>query len=322
MTDGSIAWHELIVLMAFGRDGRTPSMRGVLHRIDTWEADPDADPQVPVVDHPTLGRLAVRESTARVMSRDGLLRVERLDGRVSFIYGAETRWLFGTDPPTAIDRRGSSFGWDGAELVGRVPASRWEGDDFTRLSGAIEADVCLGRPAWTFELQPPRHKPYPLQMTVDAETGLVLKTGNRDFGSVTEWTELEVGIDLPDDLFEYDGPTQPPEDHHAAHEREMERRRDWLREHGLDAIELPVRTELMPHEMGEDGAVYMSIDVKSHATLVRRPISTHPWQEAETVHYPQTYRWSDERWDWLLATDNALSASQLDELKNQLAGSS
>jgi hypothetical protein len=119
-----------------------------------------------------------------------------------------------------------------------------------------------------------------------------------------------------------------PEDHHAAHERDRHLRSEWLREHGLDrdhgldAITLPVNIRLVPHEIGEDGAVYLSIHVDVQATLLRRSVSTEPWQQAETVHYPQTYRWSDERWDWVLATENALSERQLDEIKNQLARSS
>ena len=326
-----ISWTELIVLMAFGaKDGNTAgeTVRGTIHTRETWKLPDDADVEhgESVIEHPALGRLAVREGTRRALRRGSAVRMERLDGSPTRISNGGTTWLFGTDPPTRYD--GGAFGFSGQDLIYRRPPSRWEGSDFTSLTGPIESVEFLGRPAYEFELAPPSHKPYPLQMVVDAASGLILREGNRDFGSVAEWVELEIDIDLPESLFTWDGPTQSPDqahaDRHAEHEREMARRRTWLAERGLLGLPLPASTEFLLHEHSGDGSFYASLHVRVHATLLRRPLSDSrsdsQWEAAETVNYPHVYRWRDSRWEWLLGVgDRPLSDQDLAALKSYLA---
>lgn len=319
----TITWPELVVLMGFG-DGREDTVSGLLrvrdvNPIDDESADDEVDGDVER--HPVLGRIAVHEAQLRVSRRGQLLRVERPDGRVSAIFGADTTWLFegGGDVPVAYDAHATSFGWAGADFVRRLPPSRWEGDDFTRLTGPIEDVEYLGRPAYAFELAPPRRKPYPLQLIVDAQTGIVLRQANRDFGSYEEWLEVDVDADLGEDLFRWDGPTRAPHDWDAEHEAEQGERQAWLDAHGL-VLEVPVRPELMLHEHDDaTGAFEGSFHASVHGSLIRRP-SADPIPDGE-LHYPHAYRWSDSRWAWLLSTVEPVADEQLALLKVQLAKS-
>jgi len=296
----TISWPELIVLMAFG-GGNEDCIRGTIRVREGAEAD---------------------EYTTRVARRGELIRMERGDGRPSMIVGERFRWVnFGDDGvPTAYRRSTSSFAWFGQDLLHRKPASRWEGTDFTRLTGPIEAVEFLGRAAWAFELAPPSHKPHPMQMIVDAATGLVLRQGNAAFGSYEEWTSLEVGSDLPDELFAWDGPTREPEDREAEHERDMANRRAWLAAHGITDLPLAFEPELVANQWDdESGAFHVSFSTDVHGSLARRPRSDEPWSEAENQNWPHTYRWSDERWDWFVGCTIELDAARLAALRSQLA---
>jgi hypothetical protein len=323
-----ISWPELIVLMAFGaRGGRTTdeSLRGTWHSREVWpvhdEDEPDEGERTEV--HPTLGRLRVAESTVRVARRGRLVRVERPDGQPTIIFGAGTTWCFDgeADRPTAYDRTRAQFGWSGARFVQRPALSRWEGDDFTSLTGPIEATEVLGRPAWAFELAPPARKPYPMQMVVDVETGIVLRVGNRDFGSVDEWIELDLDVDLPAALFEWTGPTRVRSDD-AEHERDMTERRKWLETRGVTPLLLEVEAEVMLHEWDDSGTMYASLDFHTYGTLLRRHRSADDWPEVDRLHHDSTYRWSDARWDWCLATTPALDETGLARIRDRLARTS
>jgi hypothetical protein len=320
VTDTAISWPQLVVLMGFGPDGREDSVRGTFRFRETWQVDASDTVDLATVEHPVLGRLAVREGTRRVVARGTRVRLDGPDGRPMLVIGRDTTWVFGTDPPTAYPRANSGFGWDGAVLVRRMPPSRWEGEDFTRLTGPITATTFLGRPAWGFELAPPPHKPYPLQLTVDAATGMVLRQANRDFGSYVEWADVAFGVDAPDELFRWDGPVQPPRPSSAEAE-DAQRRGEWLGAHGLADIALPTRTEVTLHEWDDDGTATLSIHAVSHATLLRRPLSTQHWPAVESVHYTHVHRWSDGRWDWLLGTEQELSTDEMDALRSRLGAS-
>ena len=51
------------------------------------------------------------------------------------------------------------------------------------------------------------------------------------------------------------------------------------------------------------------------------PIPFGAWADEHGMHYPHAYKWSDERWDWRLGTDNALADADLAALKEQLSRS-
>jgi hypothetical protein len=324
----SISWPELVVLMACG-DGTEDSISGELRVREVQElgdnfTEEDDDDGGWFEDHPQLGRVRVCEARVRAQRRGDLVRVDRDDGGPMLIFGRDTRWVdFGDDGvPTAYRRDTSSFSWNGQELLYRRPASRWEGNDFTKLTGPIESVEFLGRSAWAFELAPPSHKPYPLQMIVDAASGLVLREANADFGSVQEWTSLNVGAALPDELFGWDGPSRPLEDRDAEHEREMAQRQRWLAEHGLAAT-LTVPMRLMPHEWDDDsGRFHASFDAGTSGSLVRRPRSEDRWPDLDEMNWPHHYSWSDPLWDWFLGSMKPLEENELAALRQQLARSS
>lgn len=317
----TITWPELIVLMAYGHGVDEP-VRGAIRTRDVFEVedDGDADDDATFEHHPVLGRVCVRENALRVAKRGRLVRLESLDGAVRAVFGERAVWLFGGDAPTAYDRSVSQFGWAGAGLLERLPASRWEGDDFTRLTGPIRAVEFLGRAAWAFELAPPARKRFPMQLTVDAATGLVLRSGNADFCTVEEWTEIEVGAHLPDELFTWDGPTRDPEDREAEHRADLARRQQWLSARGVVPLHLALPFEVLLHEWDDGtGAFHASVQAELSGSLLRRPRSDAPWPDTDNVRWGQEYRWQDERWDWFLGTACELDDAQLATLKAQLA---
>ena len=264
--------------------------------------------------------------TQRVWRRGDLVRRESLEGRVLVVEGVDVQWLrFGNHEHfTAIPRQGSMFASPigGLEPGGERPSfSRWDGTDFTRPTGPVTSTTFLGRDCWLVELAPPRHKPYPIQVTVDAATGLVLRSANREFGSVTEFTEVEIGGELPDDLFVWDGPARPESEYRAErdadHESDMAARRAWLDAHGI-VLELPVAPDVVLNEWsGETGAFLASFDVRADGALARQPLGS----DAAELNYPHVYRWTDSRWSWALATSRPIAAEQLALVKVQLGKS-
>ncbi|MDX6225405.1 MAG: hypothetical protein QOE64_1781 [Frankiales bacterium] len=177
MPDQEISFAQLVALMAVG-EGRDRSMRGVVrHR----EAEPAHDDEPANLEIPGDVRYRHQEEHIRVLMRGELARREQLDGRLLAIQGPETLWVWedGQDEPTAFPRRTTAWGWPDSVLTQRREMDGWRGDDFTRPAAAPVSTTFLGRSAWQVELLPPPHKLFPLVLTVDAETGLVLSDPTR-----------------------------------------------------------------------------------------------------------------------------------------------
>lgn len=322
----TISWPELVVLMAYG-DGRQDRYRGEYRVREVTEIDDEAEDETEpegaqsIVEHPTLGRVRVDERTFRAYRLGESVRVESTAGQPLFIVGRDKRWIFDrTDTPTEYERATSCFEIGGTGLLDRRPASRWEGEDFTQLTGPIGRTQFLGRTAWTFELAPPPHKPYPVQMIVDADTGLVLREANAGFGSYEQWTDLQLEADLPDELFSWTGPVRRPEEHEIEHEQELARRRAWLAGRGVRQLSLSLELDLVPHEWDElTGRFHASVHTRSpHGCMLRRPHTDQAWQDVDSMDWPFEYRWHDERWDWYLGIDLELTGDQLASLRTQL----
>jgi hypothetical protein len=131
---------------------------------ESWQLYDEPAPEgFDVADHPVLGRMAVTEAINRVARRGDLLRRERLDGSALVIRGVDMTWIWldEADLPTAFERGRTGINSSDGGLAERPRLSRWDGDDFTRLTGPIESVELLGRAAWAFELAPPQHKPLP-----------------------------------------------------------------------------------------------------------------------------------------------------------------
>lgn len=306
-----IGFGALVGLMVLG-SGEADTVRGEIRRVDD-----DGE-----------------ERRWRIMRRGYLCRRESLDGTVTMIIGRDAMWLR-DDDGGMIHRpleRGVRFAFAGApigglEVGGHRPSwSRWDGTDFTRPTGAVSATDFLGRPAYAVELAAPSHKPAPIQLVVDAVSGRVLRVANEYFGTVEEWVSVEIGGDLPDALFEWDGPARTRTwederaDHAAEHEADLAWRREWLDARGVAELPIPAEPELQLNDWDDaTGAFFVTITLDADGALVRRPRSDDPWPDVEAMHREHVYRWHDTRWDWCLAGGFVIGAEQLALLKVRLA---
>jgi hypothetical protein len=153
-------------------------------------------------------------------------------------------------------------------------------------------------------------------LLVDAATGLVLQQRNDGFHSVAEWEELELDVVLPDELFVWEGRTQQPPDRRAEHEADMAQRQQWLESHGMTALTLTLRSQLMLHEQSADGTLHASLQAGLNGSLARRPRSDEPWDIR--MNWPHMRRWASTHWDWSLGTNEPLTEELLAEIQQQL----
>lgn len=162
--------------------------------------------------------------------RDGeRIRIEEQSGAPSLIADDEHWWSFSEGAiPIEGSRRTLHFAFHGTELLDRRRPEDFIGTDFTQPTGPVSATTFLDRSAWTVELAPPSHKPHPLQLVVDAETGIVLQQRNDGFESIDEWTESVVGEVFDDALFHWSGEVRSSRDgaeRMREHEADMAERR-------------------------------------------------------------------------------------------------
>lgn len=351
-THGAISWVGLLTLMVDGpdlpvrgvissREGADPSPEyfgraafegqpfpvfagfAETHRNDSPEAEA-AEGTQPGAPQDTSGAVEEEQILTRVWRSGRRVRLERPDGRPSLIVGEERCWQFRGDDPVPVESPSSvvAYQGNGTQLLHRRPAAEFTGDDFTRPTGPVGHTTFLGRDAYTVELAPPAHKPYPVQLVVDGETGLVLQQRNDGFGSVDEWAEIVVGEQLDDQLFRWQGPARSEADERAEHEREWQAERaertDWFR---VNVAPLPLRLELdvevHVHVHEPDGSFEASIGESHLGALARRPSSPDIWQLgwSEVQH-----RWTSDGWDWALSIyDDQLTEAGLARLKQALS---
>lgn len=252
------------------------------------------------------------------------LRIEEPDGTLNLIVGDTTCWQFDPnhDSPLATPRTELRYHGSGTELLTRRDASEFLEDDFTRPTGRIGTTTFLGRRAWTVELAPPSHKPYPIQLVVDAETGIRLQQRNDGFGTVDEWVEFVVGESLDPGLFVWEGPSRSAADEGAKrlarHRAEIDSRRQWFAEHvTASPIRLELNLDVLVHQHDATGAFQASLGNHAIGMLARRPRSDQPWHLG-WLHVQ--HRWSTPSWDWALTFhDDTPSADSIDNLKRQLS---
>ncbi len=325
------SWVELLTLMVHGPDSE-PTLRGAIR---SWHGDQETTEQLGWVAYsgepppvftgsrPSIGQ---QQAAAPIrVWRDGpRLRIEESDGTLNLIVGDTTCWQFDRDhdTPVASPRTALRYAGNGTGLLARRDPAGFAGDDFTRPTGPVGGTTFLGRPAWTVELAPPAHKPHPMQLVVDAETGIVLQQRNDGFGTVDEWVEFIVGDKFDPALFVWDGRTRSPDEETAELEAEWEAdlagRRQWFSENVTAA---PLRVELdltvLVHEYNEaTGAFEASLGEPGMGMLARRPRSDAVWELgwAQTQH-----RWRTTRWDWALTFYHDEPAPQsIEALKRQL----
>jgi hypothetical protein len=310
--EGADASRHYFGLAEFAGEPR-PVLAGFASAVD---AEPGAEPPEPDP--------AEEEVVTRVWRSGRRVRLERPDGRPSLIVGEEHCWRFPGDDPVPVESptRAVVYQGNGTDLLQRRDAGEFTGNDFTRPTGPVGETTFLGRPAYTVELAPPAHKPYPIQLVVDAETGLVLQQRNDGFGSVDEWTEFVVGEEAEDDLFQWNGPVRLEADERSERDREWQadlaERADWFR---ANVAPLPLRLELdvsvHVHVHEPDGSFEASIGESHLGSLARRPSSQDDWPLA---WHDVQHRWSADGWDWALSMhDDQLTEAGLARLKDALS---
>jgi hypothetical protein len=188
------AWFDRWVLLMVHGDGGEDRVRGVVRA----RTDDDGG----------------TEFHYRVARRGVQYRCESLDGRIHAIRGDDGFWSRG-DGNAGPSFRPARWGFALVQPPFRPPgppddyqfgtarpdADRWEGEDFTRPTGPARPVSFLGRPAYEIELAPPPHKPWPIQIVIDADTGLLLRSANAALDTSFEWIELDTDAHLPDALF-------------------------------------------------------------------------------------------------------------------------
>jgi hypothetical protein len=255
--------------------------------------------------------------------RDGSnIRIEEPDGRPNVIVGDELCWRFDPehDTPVVSASVGVRYDGSGTHLLCRREPREFADFDFTRPMGPVGETTFLGRRAWTVELAPPRHKPHPIQLVVDAETGLILQQRNDGFGSVDEWVEFVVGERLDEHLFRWEGDARTDDDEQAAlhvqHETDMLRRHEWF---VANVARLPITVELAlnvhVHQYDDTGAFQASLGERHQGSLARRPHRDTAW---ELGWSDDTTFWSDDRWDWAVSLRDQITPGGLEALQRQL----
>jgi hypothetical protein len=328
----SPSWSVLVSLMVHGPDVE-PTVRGAIRSVDGTDESrghvgflhPEGDPDPVFAGSGTGTRSADGESLVRVWRDGPRVRVEEPDGSPNLIVGDGASWSFDRihDEPLKSLRAKVQYGFRGTGLLWRRDAEGFLGHDFTQPTGPIGASTFLGRPAWTVELAPPASKPYPMQLVVDAETGLLLQRRNDGFGTVDEWVEFVVGEEFEPSLFVWDGPSRSEADEQAArmaeHDADMARRRAWVAENvSAQPLRVELDVDIQLHWWdGATGAFEASI-ADGEGSLARRPVSADPWESHGWREHQHT--WSDDRWDWELTMRSmALAPGALEAIKRQLS---
>ncbi|WP_235502945.1 hypothetical protein, partial [Kitasatospora sp. Root187] len=183
-----------------------------------------------------------------------------------------------------------------------------------------------GRPATVLEIPGPDRTP--LHVTVDDESGVVLRAHSPATGYLEELTDLRVHRALPDSLF-----ADPVDD---GSDRAELRRYEQIRAHYRQRP-LPV-PGAWPGALGSPSAidgdpvsgflvvdleVQPSVGLPTGAQLIRQPLA-EPGYDGGWAADPGTYlhRWQDGRWQWTIAvTGRPLTPAQLAAVAEELATS-
>jgi hypothetical protein len=321
-------WPELIILMSYGPPV-VSTARGIIRGCDGTDesrghfgcARFEDDPE-PVLVGARLGIGVDATDQVRVWIDGVNLRVEELDGSPNFIANATTCWQFdrSQEAPVASPVSAVRFLGGASSLLERKEISDWSGTEFTQPTGPVGRTTLLGRPCWTVELAPPKRKPFPMQLVVDAHSGLVLQQRTDGFGSIDEWTEIEFDQPLSGDLFTWTGPSRSYEEieraHRARSDAELAERDQWFLANVAPKpltleVEAPVQLSYRRKNGAFEGGLGRSVQ------LARRPRKSSKWKLGWSS---VTYKWSDQHWDWAIATwgDESLTRAGLKSLQSQL----
>ncbi|MCZ4537831.1 hypothetical protein O4159_20720 [Gordonia terrae] len=244
------------------------------------------------------------------------VRVESMDGRPLVIFNGQTVWRFAHRESLPVQGAGREMGYvgPGRELLVTQPASRWVGNDFTTPDGPIRDIEYLGRPCWEVHLSPPAHKPHPMQLIVDQQTGAILQQRNDGFDIAVSFIEFTAGIPISQNTFEWDGPVRPPrrlpdtDDFRSSFIPSQGHRKDehqaWFAEHVTTSpltIQITATfTVTHLYHYDDDGSFDAEISGAGFigGRLARRPRTSTIWHLNFRTDAPQA--WSTTQHDWAL----------------------
>ena len=155
-----------------------------------------------------------RQREWRVWRQERLARIEEPAGTVALVAGERTYWMFW--PPSggvvALPRSGEHDDFELSRLTMLNPEwywREWLSRDPSLIEATLEETVHDGRHAWRFTA--PEVKGTRSVLTVDCQTGLVLRARHPDAGAVEEWVAVSTAAVDPN-LFRWDGPWQRADD--------------------------------------------------------------------------------------------------------------
>lgn len=177
--------EELVALLARGVGSETPGFTG------TWER--------------TIGDGA--PCRWRVWRRGRLARVENPPGVLRMIAGDESYWRkWPVDAEVAeIPRSRESDDFELSAFTMLEPEDywqRWLGRDPEVVARTLRAVRYLGRRAYVFTA--PEVKGRSIQLTADAELGVVLRYESRELGVIESWSDFSTEPPPSDDMFVFD----------------------------------------------------------------------------------------------------------------------
>ncbi|GGC08073.1 hypothetical protein [Cellulomonas carbonis] len=183
-------------------------------------------------------------------------------------------------------------------------------DDFSVPLGLGAEVRVAGRRAWEYVLAPPPHKPHPLRVAVDDETGTVLRLAVPEAGVLVEMTAFEPDVEVPDGTFGWDGLVRT--DLAAEIAADDERRR------ALSEMHVPV-PRWWPDGVARQvldgdpatGAFSATLEVRGWAEIARWPTDGTPpphwldrWPDPDGRGH--VHRWDADGWHWELAVPGPL----------------
>ena len=283
-------------------------------------------PETPVRVRGTIVSTADDDSPleTRVWLDGGRVRLERPDGSPVLVLGDSLTWRFGDatgEQRPLVSPRRELDSWYEARVAFRRSQTEADLFGFSEPVGPFAQVGHLGRPAWSFAFWPPRSKPSPMHVVVDATTGLTLHVHLADPGRHVEWTTFDEVDTLPAELFAWHGPVQTEDElraeQDAEHEQDMAERGRWFRDH-VTTVPLSVRAPLdvLVNQHSADGRFYATLTGPFDGGLTRRPRASTRWR---TGMSKVDHGWSDERWDWAVSVwDDELTPDEVATLQRQL----
>lgn len=222
--------------------------------------------------------------------RDADGRMERRDGPIGLAGPDDPRRMLG-GPGVANDLRNLN--------------------DFRAPEHEPEPTTVVGRRGWRVTLSPSPNKPYPLQLVVDDTTGTVLERRPLGTEAWIRLIEFEFDRELPHDVL-------TPTDRITTDRITTDRAEQPTRQEASGQRPpapawptpryWPTGLAIEIHEADTDTGEFVGMLQGGTAMLARWRNGAEPPSEAErAAAVLHQYRWSDERYDWLLAVQSPLA---------------